>query len=76
MKRFLKPQEPDNSASTSQNDCDQQVTAKRPCLSGVEGTSTTEKMKMYKKNLKFNPKWKEKWCWIDYMSNEGMFCAI
>ena len=38
MKRFLKPK--DNSASTSQNDCDQQVTAKRPCLSGVEGTSS------------------------------------
>ena len=31
---------------------------------------------MYNKNLKFNPKWKEKWCWIDYMLNEGMFCAI
>ena len=31
---------------------------------------------MYKKNLKFNPEWKETWCWIDYMPNEGMFCAI
>ena len=66
MKRFLKPCEPDNSANISQNDCNQQVTTKRPCLSGVEGTSTTEKMKMHIKNPKLNPKLKEKWCRIDY----------
>ena len=77
MKMFLIPREPDNSASTSGvNDCDQQITAKRPCQSGGGGSTTTEKMKTYKKNLKFSPKWKEKWCWIDYMPNDGMFCAI
>lgn len=55
---------------------------KQPRLSEVEHATTskstssvTEKMRNYKKNLKFNPKWTEDWPWIDYQPAHGMFCA-
>ena len=32
---------------------------------------------MYKKNLKYNFKWNDKWKWIEYSQVEGgMFCEI
>ena len=78
MKRFLISQEPGSNANASGSDGDLLTTSKRPCLSSGGGGPTTaaEKMKMYKKNLKFNPKWKDKWHWIDYAPNDGMYCSI
>ncbi len=74
MKRFLIPQEPGNSAGANES---QPSTSKRPRqMSEGGGPTVAEKMKMYKKNLKFNPKWKDKWCWIDYLPNDGMYCSI
>lgn len=38
---------------------------------------STERMKMYKKKLKFNLKWKEKFKWIEYNQQvDGMFCQV
>ena len=68
-----RPNEQDNANTTS---------AKQPRLSkgdksADKSSSATVNMRTYKSNLKFNPKWREKWGWIDYQpTNEGMFCAI
>ena len=45
--------------------------SKKPCLSSSTSSLTAEKTNMYKKNLKFNFKWKDKWKWIECSLVEG-----
>lgn len=57
-----------------------QLQSKKSCLStdgGETASASTTKMKAYKKNLKFSRKWKDKWEWIEYDTQEdGMYCSI
>ena len=39
--------------------------------------SVTEKMRAYKKNMRYNPTWQTKWKWLIYDENEdGMLCSV
>ena len=77
MRRFLIQEErslPQDSAGTSETEDDHD---NQPTASKRARLSCTEKMKVYKKNLKFNPKWGSKWHWVEYsQQEEGMFCEI
>ena len=43
----------------------------------VRAGSVTEKMKSYKKNMRYNPSWQLKYKWIKYNEREdGMFCSV
>ena len=76
MKRFLKKRPhqedlPDNSVDDSLPS-----SSKQPCLSS-ENITASERMKIYKRKLKFNMKWKEKWKWMEYdQLVDGMFCGV
>ena len=58
------------------------TSSKRPRLdedphTSSTGNEVTEKMRLYKDNLRYNPEWKKKWPWIEYKEEEGgMFCSV
>ena len=54
-----------------------ETATKRPRLSTQGSSSQTEKMRLYKTNLKYNPEWKTKWRWMKCDEHEdGMFCTF
>jgi hypothetical protein len=70
-----------SSESDRSNADEPSTSSKRPRLDkGPEATNTTgevtERMRLYKDNLRFSPEWKKKWTWIEYKEEGGMFCSV
>ena len=49
--------------------------AKRMCVGDASQSSTTAKMRSYKKRMKYNRDWQMKWRWLLY-DEDGMYCSI
>ena len=59
-------------------DMNSEPSSKRLCEAAKDRHSTvTEKMRLYKKNMRYNPSWQKKWNWVVYDKNEeGMLCLV
>ena len=68
-----------SSQSDGSNADEPSTSSKRPRLDKDPEASTrsevTERMRLYKDNLRYNPEWKKKWPWIKYKVGD-MFCSV
>ena len=59
-------------------DMNSEPSSTRLCEAAKDGHSTvTEKMRLYKKTMRYNPSWQKKWNWVVYDKNEeGMLSRV
>ena len=59
------------------NEPEPSSTTKRLCETATvshQGSAVTEKMRLYNKNMRYNPTWQTKWTWVVY--EDGMLCSV
>ena len=77
MERYLKPRRKRLSTSSSDQDSDLEEPASKTIAlqsepnqadsSSSTNTSSTCKMRSYKDNLSYDPKWKRRYPWVEYI---------